>query len=136
MVKLDEDYEGIPYLCGRLLAVLGECQRRATKSNTISERFYPAVATAPAVYLSMLIDRANSAYLPKIRRDKKGYGTLFELLCKIMGLIEPRGGFPVSMALDQRAEFALGFYHQRARIIEENNNKKQAKEVQNVSNRY
>lgn len=134
MVKLDEDYEGIPYLCGRLLAVLGECQRRATKSSTISERFYPAVATAPAVYLSMLFDRANSAYLPKIRRDKKGYGTLFELICKIMGLIEPRGGFPVSMTLDQRAEFALGFYHQRARIIEENNNKKQAKEVQNVSN--
>ncbi len=134
MVKLDEDYEGIPYLCGRLLAVIGECQRRATKTSGISERLYPAVATAPAVYLSMLFDRANSAYLPKIRRDKKGYGYLSELINKITGFIEPEGGFPISMSLDQRAEFALGFYHQRAKIMEDTNNKKKEKEAKNVPN--
>jgi len=133
MVKLDEDYEGIPYLCGRLLAVFGECQWRASKVHSI-ERFYPAVATAPAVYLSMLFDRTNSAYLPKIRREKKGYVELSELINKITGLIEPRGGFPVSMTLDQKAEFALGFYHQRARIMETKIIKRQEKEAQNVSN--
>jgi len=134
MVKLDEDYEGVPYLCGRLLAIIGECQWRASKVHSIAERFYPAVATAPAVYLSMLFDRTNSAYLPKIRREKKGYGELSELINKITGLIEPRGGFPVSMTLDQKAEFALGFYHQRAKITEDNNKRRKEKEAQNVSN--
>lgn len=117
MVALDPQYQDAPYLCGRLLAVLEEAQRRAATGNlntTIVDRFYGAASTSPAAALAPLLKLALTAHLPKIRRENRGYARLNDLLGEVMTALDRAGGLPRTLSLIDQARFALGFYHQRA----------------------
>lgn len=106
------------YLCGRLLAVLEEVQRRAagkTKLNvTLVERLFTAAAMTPGATLSMAINRAQVGHLPKLRRERRGYERMQQLLQDISGQLVARGGMPTVLDPVAQAEFALGYYKQRA----------------------
>ncbi|MBM4288718.1 MAG: type I-C CRISPR-associated protein Cas8c/Csd1 [Deltaproteobacteria bacterium] len=106
------------YLCGRLLAVLEETQRRSASKNlntTIVDRYYGGASLTPKATLGgSLINLAEKAYLPKLRRDKKGHKKMRLLLEEILSALNLAGGFPTTLTLPQQAEFALGFYQQRA----------------------
>lgn len=107
------------YLCGRLLAVLEEAQRRAATgklSTTLVDRFYGAAATGPAAAFAPLLKLAHTAHLPKIRRENRGYRQLDQILSDILTKLEAAGGFPLTLSLMAQAQFALGFYHQRAAL--------------------
>lgn len=107
------------YLCGRLLAVLEEAQRRAATgklNTTLVDRFYGAAATGPAAAFAPLLKLAHTAHLPKIRRENRGYRQLDQTLTDIMTKLEAAGGFPLTLSLSAQAQFALGFYHQRAAL--------------------
>ena len=117
METLDEKRDIPAYLCGRLLSILEEAQRRASRqhlNSTIVDRFYTAASTSPASNLATLLNRAQSAYLPKVRKENRGYGELQGLLEEVMAQLDGTGGFPRVLSLPEQAEFALGFYHQRA----------------------
>ena len=105
------------YLCGRLLAVLEEIQRRAagkTKLNvTLVERLFSAAAMTPASTLSAAINRAQSGHLPKLRRDRRGYDHMQRLLQEISRVLVEQGGMPNTLAPVDQAKFALGYYAQR-----------------------
>ncbi|ASS98785.1 MULTISPECIES: type I-C CRISPR-associated protein Cas8c/Csd1 [Geobacillus] len=99
------------YICGRLLAVLEEIQRRALGyriGSTIVDRFYGAASTAPASTFGSLLRLSTTAHLPKVS------GELGRLLEEVMKQLDEAGGFPTIFNLREQAEFALGFYHQRA----------------------
>lgn len=109
-----------PYLCGRLLAVLEEVQRRAagkTKLNvTLVERLYGAAAMTPAATLSMAISRAQVGHLPKLRRERRGYDQMQQMLQEISGSLAAHGGLPPALDPVAQAEFALGYYTERAKF--------------------
>jgi len=127
--KPDSKYkEEAPYNCGVLLAILEETQRRASSSGrgvnaTLVDRFYGAASTAPVTVFSNLISMATKAHLPKLRRENKEFfkvrsqaesiniNDLIEEACRA---INAAGGFPAVLKMSEQAEFALGFYHQRA----------------------
>ena len=127
-----------PYCCGKLLAILEAAQRRASSSGrgvntTVVDRFYGAASTAPATVFASLISMATKAYLPKLRREGKEFFkvrsqedavNINDLMTEACDAINAAGGFPPPLTLEQQAQFALGFYHQRAEL---NSPRKQSK---------
>jgi CRISPR-associated protein Csd1 len=118
MYGLDPNYREPPYLYGRLLAVMEEAQRRSSRGRvnaTIVDRYYTAAATAPAATFSVLTRLMETAYLPKIRREGRGYWEVRASYDDVMnGLQASDGGIWSALTLEQQAEFALGFCQQRA----------------------
>jgi|Deesub1362B_J571_1020462.scaffolds.fasta_scaffold02509_4 CRISPR-associated protein Csd1 len=111
MEQLDPERKNQAYLCGRLLAVLEEAQLRASDfklKRTIVDRFYGAASTAPAFVFGGLIKLATTAHLPKVSPEVQG------LVEEILSILDEAGGFPRTLTQREQAEFALGFYHQRA----------------------
>ncbi|MGD0826529.1 MAG: type I-C CRISPR-associated protein Cas8c/Csd1 [Desulfobaccales bacterium] len=120
MQQLDPYREQPAYLSGRLFAVLEEIQRlhaRPKKLNTtIVDRFYGAASLTPKAALGgLLLSRAKTSHLPKLRRDNQGY-RMEKLLTEVMNQIDAAGGFPHTLTMPGQAEFALGYYHQRAAL--------------------
>jgi CRISPR-associated protein Csd1 len=120
-----------PYLCGCLLAVLEAVQRRASSSGrgvntTLVDRFYGAASTAPAMVFANLLNMATKAHLPKLRREgKELFRTsssggesikISDLMVDLCEALDKAGGFPPPLAPEEQAQFALGFYHQRAEL--------------------
>lgn len=117
-----------PYLCGRLLALLNDLQYRASTSRrgpntTLVDKFYAAASTAPQSVFGSLLKQANTAHLPKLRKDssrnypvKTSHGDVYvtDLLNEIVNLIDTDCGLPKQLAMRQQAEFALGYHHQQA----------------------
>jgi CRISPR-associated protein Csd1 len=107
------------YLSGQLLAVLEEAQMRAARwkiNSTLVDRYYGAASTAPGSVLGQLLNQTTKSHMPKIRREGWGYEPLEELLESALGDMDKQGGFPGTLKLREQAEFALGFYHQRAQF--------------------
>jgi CRISPR-associated protein Csd1 len=120
MEGLDLGYREAPYLCGRFLALIEEAQRRASRgrvNTTVVDRYYTAAATAPAATFSVLTRLLETAYLPKVRKENRGYGELQRTIQEVMNGIQAReGGIRRALNLEEQAEFALGFYQQRAAL--------------------
>jgi len=137
MSALKTEYDGssdykqdAPYNCGVLLAILEAIQRRASSSGrgtntTLVDRFYSSASTAPASVFANLINMATKAHLPKLRRENKELFrvrsqtdgiNINELMQEACDAINKSGGFPLTLKPKEQAEFALGFYHQRAEL--------------------
>lgn len=127
-----------PYNCGALLAIMEAIQQRASSSGrgvntTLVDRFYGAASTAPATVLANIINMATKAHLPKLRREGKELFkvrsqedtvNINDLMTEACKAIDDAGGFPPLLTPEKQAQFALGFYHQRAEL---NSPKKQPK---------
>lgn len=116
-----------PYNCGCLLAILEAAQRGPYGkgvNTTLVDRFYGAASTAPATVFANLINMATKAHLPKLRREGRELFKLSsgdsvninDLMTEACDAINAAGGFPPPLTPQQQAEFALGFYHQRAEL--------------------
>lgn len=127
-----------PYNCGRLLAILEAAQRGPYGkgvNTTLVDRFYGAASTAPATVFANLINMATKAHLPRLRkegkelfrvRSRENAVNINDLMTEACDAINAAGGFPPPLKPHQQAEFALGFYHQRAEL---NSPKRQSKSV-------
>lgn len=127
MCELNEQHKTPAYLCGRLLAVLEEAQQVATfiKSHkrldtTIVNRYYGGASTAPAATYGVLLSLATKSHLPEAGKD------INELNESVIAALDLAGGFPKMLNLAEKAEFGLGFYHQRADFNKKRADKKQA----------
>jgi CRISPR-associated protein Csd1 len=109
--QMDSRRSDAPYLCGRLLAVLERAQGIASSwgvGATVVDRTFGAAAAAPKITFPPLLKMAVKAHLPSAGKSAR------EAMDEVMAAIDVAGGFPVSLSLAQQADFALGFYHQRA----------------------
>lgn len=119
--ELDTEEYHPGYLCGRLLAVLEDAQQWAADgqlNTTLVDRNFTAAATAPASALPRLLNQAETAHIPKIRR-KSGGGSANWMrgqLEDILTGLDASAGFPRTLNNEGQGRFALGFYHQRAEI--------------------
>jgi CRISPR-associated protein Csd1 len=107
--ELDMQQTDVPYLLGRLFAVLERIQQQAQPgiNATIRDRYYGAASTTPVSVFTTLL-RLKNAHLKKLN---DGQTTYFERL--IGENMQPLSDFPRQLALPQQAKFALGYYHQR-----------------------
>ena len=121
MTELNEECGNPAYLCGCLLAVLEEAQQVATwvkarrrLETTIVNRFYGGASSAPKGTFGKLMGQATVADLPDAGKD------INVRLEKIMAALQEAGGFPRTLNLEEQADFALGFYHQKGKISQQN----------------
>jgi len=113
MEELDPNRKTQAYLLGRLLAVLERAQLMDAdfKINaTLVDRYYGAASTAPASVFGNLLRLATTAHL------KEAGKVVNELMEEVMSRLDQAGGFKKTLTLAEQAEFALGFYHQRAKF--------------------
>ena len=106
-VKLDKSSTSVPYLLGRLFAILERIQEDANPGikATIKDRYYGAASATPASVFGQLV-RLSASHIKKA--DKRPYheGLIQEVLGEI-------GELPKQLNLEDQGRFALGYYHQR-----------------------
>lgn len=118
MTSLEPDRKEPAYHCGRLLSVLDQTQRAALGrvNSTIVDRFYGSASSSPSTSLPSLL-RGSQAHLAKLRRARPGWAAAYER--KLTEILDRLDHLPRQLTMQQQAEFALGFYHQRAADIAE-----------------
>jgi CRISPR-associated protein Csd1 len=117
-VSIDEKKTDVPYLLGRLFAVLEQMQwaaHGAAVNATVRDRYFRAAASTPALVFPRLLD-LSVHHGAKIER--RGQSRYLEIL-KI-GIIDalPALRFPETMNLSDQGLFAIGYYHQRRRVFQ------------------
>ena len=108
-VSLDESNHEVPYLLGRLFAVLERLQRAAQGDVNVSirDRFFGSASATPALVfprlLKLSIHHAGKA-------DSSGW--LEKIKGQVMNALPP-ARFPGTLSLEDQGLFAVGYYHQR-----------------------
>ena len=118
---LDDTNTNPGYRLGRLFAVLEKTQQDAQPgiNTTIRERFYSSASATPRAVFGRLLrmhpnhlSKAQSEWAGKIGTEnasKRKNGR--EILCQ--EILDPLSDFPAHLNLQNQAQFALGYYHQR-----------------------
>lgn len=118
-VALDREHLNPGYLLGRLFAVYELAQIAALGRGvkaTIRDKYFGSASATPASIFAVVIANGQN-HLSKARKTKPGWAVLIEReLNAIMDLIEPAmpHTLPRSLRLEDQAEFAIGYYHQRS----------------------
>lgn len=106
-VTVNEKTESVPYVLGRVFAVLEEIQEKANPgiNATIRDRYFNAACATPASVFPILMKLKNS-HIRKVDNFKIHYEAM---LTELLGKIEE---CPRRLNLDEQGEFILGYYHQ------------------------
>lgn len=113
-VSLDENNRDVPYLLGRLFAVLEHLQDEAMKrdiNSTIRDRYFGAASSTPGLTFPRLIKLSVHHAAKAERYD------LEKLMSSIMAALPPVA-FPRMLGLEEQGLFAIGYYHQRDKRFE------------------
>jgi CRISPR-associated protein Csd1 len=113
-VSLDENSTRVPYLLGRLFAVLERLQGAAQGdiNATIRDRWFGAASSTPAIVFPRLL-RLSVHHAAKA--DSGGW---YEHQKTRIVAALPADGFPPTLSLPDQGLFAVGYYHQRQKFFE------------------
>lgn len=113
--ELTPDYPNAAYHCGRMMAVYAAIQSSAMGDvgAGVLQRYYTSASCTPALVFGRLSGLCQH-HLAKL--DNPGLARYYE---KLLGEIAQKIAPPLPAALDLRgqAEFALGYYQQRAALF-------------------
>lgn len=109
-VSLDENSTQVPYLLGRLFAVMERLQGTALPgiNSTIRDLYFGAASMTPVVVFPRLV-RLSLHHAAKA----EGKGVKFEKTKSNIMAALPSSGFPARLSLEEQGLFAIGYYHQR-----------------------
>lgn len=119
-VALDRNCKNKGYLVGRLFAVLEKVQQDTHPglNATITDRYYGAASTNPVTVFPQLL-KLNQHHLSNYGKEKQGLKTVRE---KELGeIINALDAFPAHLTLEEQAQFAIGYYHEKQSFFEKNN---------------
>ena len=108
-VELNEQSTYLPYLLGRLFAVLERVQADANPGikSTIKDKYFNSASATPATIFPLLTKLSQS----HLRKLSTGLRIHYEKqICDIEGRI--RQTLPARMSLPEQGAFHLGYYHQ------------------------
>ena len=112
-MSLDTSRNSVPYLLGRLFAVLEKVQEESAggKLNaTIKDKYFASASTTPRRVFPLLL-KLTQNHFKKLNTENKGLGIIRD---KTLGEIMDRlQSFPATLVLEDQGEFAIGYYHQR-----------------------
>lgn len=113
--ELDQENGSKAYLCGRLFALICKLQFKAqgAVNNSIKDRFFASASNAPARVMGLLLTKYVPIY------EKKTKGAYHTPITEIAAKIEH---FPSKFSITERGEFALGYYYQYNKKINDINN--------------
>lgn len=112
------------YHCGQLMALYAVIQEKAMPEVGVgvAERYYAAASSTPAFVIGKL-SQLSQHHLTKL---EKGAAIYYEgLLDRTYTLIGQRS-IPTMLTMEQQAEFALGYYQQRAELFTKNKKAQEA----------
>jgi CRISPR-associated protein Csd1 len=112
--ELNEQTDNPAYVSGRILALLGQIQKKAIPSIKVGviESYYASASVSPGLILGRLIRTALIAHLPKIKPDPLRHWFDNQL----SGLIAILNESPKrTLTMEEQTLFALGYYQQRAK---------------------
>ncbi|QIG80242.1 type I-C CRISPR-associated protein Cas8c/Csd1 [Stakelama tenebrarum] len=118
-MALDRTHANPGYLLGRLFAVYELAQIAALGRGvnaTMRDKFFGGASATPASIFPLVISNGQN-HLAKARKTSPGWAFLIEReLESIMDTIEPGlpHTLPRALPLEDQAEFAIGYYHQRS----------------------
>lgn len=132
-VKLNEDTKYLPYVLGRVFALLEDIQTSAIEglNSTIKDRYFTTACTTPASVFPQLL-RLKMNHMKVLMRDQRGLAiNLEKQLGQLLGRIDCT--LPKHQTLDEQGAFILGYYHQVQKFYEksskgDDNNTTQDKE--------
>jgi CRISPR-associated protein Csd1 len=112
---LNSERESVPYLLGRLFAVLEHAQYessgRKETGTTITSRYFNAACATPASVFPVIM-KLNMAHMDKLHRESPStYSYLSRLMQEITSRIEV---FPKRLSLVDQGDFILGYWAQRS----------------------
>lgn len=112
-MSLDPDRQDIPYLLGRLFAVLEKAQTDAVPgaNATMKDRYFASAPATPARVFPMLL-KNTANHTAKLRKDpgKKGWAISTEK--NIQEIVDNLPDFPATMYAEEQGLFMIGYYHQ------------------------
>ena len=116
-MSLDEANTQVPYLLGRLFAVLERLQAEAEGDvhTTLRDRYFGVASRAPALIFPTLLQRSVH-HTAKLGRPRGDHWTEW-IKARIMGAL-PAFPLPRALSLEEQGLFAIGYYHQRQRFFE------------------
>ena len=121
-VELNEQTNYLPYLLGRLFAVLEGLQQSANPgiNTTIKDRYFNSASATPAIVFPQLINLAQK-HLNKLDGGLAVYydKQITELSSRITQTL------PTRMSLTEQSAFQLGYYHETQRRYTAKNNKEE-----------
>lgn len=121
-VQLNEQTNYLPYLLGRLFAVLEGLQQSANPgiNTTIKDRYFNSASATPAIVFPQLINLAQK-HLNKLDGGLAVYydKQITELSSRITQTL------PTRMSLAEQSAFQLGYYHETQRRYTAKNNKEE-----------
>lgn len=116
-MKVNENCNAIPYVLGRLFAVLEGLQQAANPeiNATIKDRYFNAACATPGTVFPLLLKLSN-AHLNKLGKDKKAWAiTIQKKIVDLLGKVSmPDQGSPIPgrLTLDEQGMFILGYYQE------------------------
>lgn len=118
--QMDENKMSPPspaYLCGAMLAVYGEIQRKSSPEVNIGvvERYYSAASTSPAFVIGRLAS-LSVHHLRKLDQSSPGLAVKFRKELDSLAQQIGERAIPATLDIEQQAQFALGYYQRRAAL--------------------
>lgn len=116
-MNVNENCNAIPYVLGRLFAVLEGLQQAANPgiNATIKDRYFNAACATPGTVFPVLLKLSN-AHLNKLSKDKGGLAVTFQKkMGALLGKVSmPDQGSPIPgrLTLDEQGMFILGYYQE------------------------
>lgn len=113
-MSLNPDRTDLPYLLGRLFAVLEKAQQEAIpKANsTIKDRYLASASATPGQIFHMLLK--NSAnHIAKLRKDPEKRGRAIHYDIMTQDIIAGFDDYPATLSAEEQGLFMIGYYHQR-----------------------
>jgi CRISPR-associated protein Csd1 len=113
-VSLDLEKKDLPYLLGRLFAVLEKAQEEAVPGAgaTIKDRYLASASATPGLVFHVLLKNAAN-HVAKLRKDPERRGRAFHFDSLTQDILAEIADFPKTLAAVEQGQFMIGYYHQR-----------------------
>ena len=124
-VALNEECKKVPYVLGRLFAVLEDLQEKANPgiNSTIKDRYFNSACATPSVTFPLLTKLANT-HLKKISAQRGTVIYFEKVIGELMNKLEvENNAMPARLSLPEQGEFVLGYYHQVQKRFEKKEEK-------------